>query len=174
MGPRAFQRAFETYRDPVYRFLLRLCRAPTEAEDLLQDTFVACWRKRDRCPDDGHLLAWLRRIAFRLYLNQRTKSTRRAALARGFDGPRQRDDAADAVTTRDEEAFLLERVRGALDDLPEGQREVFVLHRFEGLTCREIADLMDVPLKTTESRVRRATRAIADRLRSRVRDLPTR
>ena len=173
MGPRGFKRTFDTYRDPVYRFLLRLCRAPSEAEDLLQDTFLAFWRRSGPGPDDDHVLPYLRRIAFRLYLNQRTKSTRRTALAPGFEHLRPREDSGDIVTTRDEERYLLDLVRATLDDLPDDQREVFVLHRFEGLTCREIAALMDVPLKTTESRVRRATRAIADRIRSRTPGLET-
>ena len=175
MGPRAFHRAFETYRDPVFRFLLRLCRARTEAEDLLQDTFASVWRKRAQWPgEDANVLAWLRKIAFRLYLNHRTKATRRAALFEGYEPRPSDDDVGKAVTTRDEEAFLVRRVQVALRDLTDEQRETFVLHRFEGLTCREIAELMDQPLKTIESRLRRATRAIAERLRTRLRDASAR
>ncbi len=165
VDPRDFQRVFETCKDPVFRFLWRLCRDRTDAEDLLQDTFVAYWRKGDGHDGRGSVLAYLRRIAYHLYLNLRTKRARRTNLSAHIPPPAAEvPGAARSVAGRDARASLLEQVRRAVDDLPDTAREAFILHRFEGLDCREIAQLMGAPVKTVESRLRRATRALVERL----------
>ncbi len=167
MSPEAFRQAFETHRDPVFRFLLRLCRDRADAEDLLQDTFVMLWRKRTLYDGRGSFEGYLKRIAFRLYLNQRTRSSRRAELAPATSAPA--DEIASPAPDRADDAVLplVERVRAVVRDLPDGPREVFVLHRFEGLSCREIATLTDAPLSTVESRLRRATERVQELLRGR-------
>lgn len=163
--PADFQRIFEQHKAAVYRFLARLTRDPSDAEDLLQDVFLTFWRKADDMRGEGGSteLAFLRKIAYRLFLNTRTKANRRAALA-----PPKRDRAhapADgAVADQEAIEFLMTRVRETLDELPEAPRDAFVLFRFEGLTCREIAELSDTPIKTVETRVRRATKLLAERL----------
>ena len=66
--------------------------------------------------------------------------------------------------------FLLSRVEEELTNLPDDMRAAFVLFRFEGMPTAEIANVMDVPVKTVETRLRRATLILAQRL-GRYRDL---
>jgi RNA polymerase sigma-70 factor (ECF subfamily) len=167
VNPHEFRDAFETCRDPVFRFLLRICRHPTDAEDLLQDTFVMLWRKRSEYDGRGSLLGYLRRIAYRLYLNKRTKASRRAALAAHAPPRPDRVEPETALRRSVSDADLVARVRQVVAGLPDGARETFVLHRFEGLTCQEISQLMNAPVKTVESRLRRATQAVAQQLGAR-------
>ena len=160
-----FHVLFQTERDRTFRFLLRLTRNRADAEDLLQESFLAVWRKRAQFEGRGSLGGFLRRTAYRLYLNQRTKKERRKALA-----PRSTVAAvappADVKVEREESVkFLLERVREAVAELPDASREVFELFRFEGLSCAEIAEITGAPIKTVETRLRRATNALAQRLR---------
>lgn len=168
-----FRALFLEQRDPLFRFLLRLTRNPSDAEDLLQETFLTVWRKRALFEARGSAAGFLRRTAYRLFLNQHERVTRRAALA-PVTSSRHSAEAAQSTSTTDvaehERAetvgFLVERVRAALDELPEPARTAFVLFRYEGLSCAEVAEAQGAPLKTVETRITRATEILAEKLRA--------
>lgn len=158
-----FRVLFESHRDAVYRFLCRLCRHTADAEDLLQETYLTVWRKREQYRGDGSDLAYLRRCAFRLFLNQRAKQKRRAELAPDRRPP-EPSMPHRILEEQDARRLLLGRVRSAVEALPDGPREAFVMFRFEGMPCREIAEMTGVPVKTIETRIRRATQLLAEAL----------
>jgi RNA polymerase sigma-70 factor (ECF subfamily) len=168
---RAFERAefrllFDEQRDPLFRFLLRLTRNASDAEDLLQETFLTVWKKRELFEGRGTAAGFLRRTAYRLFLNQNELVTRRASLAPVAHG----DHEPRANVTETERAetigFLVQRVRAALDELPEPTRTAFVLFRYEGLSCAEVAATQGAPQKTVETRIARATQLLAEKLRA--------
>ncbi len=159
-----FRNLFDAERDSLYRYLYRLTGSREDAEDLLQDAFVAVWRKRGQFEGRGSLAGYLRTTAFRLFLNQWKRGKRRTELAPPPGPPRTTPPADGEVITRDLHAFLLSQVRDALGGLPEDSRHAFELFRFHGLTAREIAEATGTPVKTVETRVRRATRFLAERL----------
>jgi RNA polymerase sigma-70 factor (ECF subfamily) len=165
-GPGEFSGFFLTHRDALHRFLWRLTGNPADADDLLQETFLAVWKKRGQFEGRGSAEGWLRRTAFRLFLNQRTKSKRRASLAdaRCLARDRAVPPAEGAVDDREATAFLVRRIEAALDELPDEPRVAFVLFRFEGLTCAQIAEATEVPVKTVETRLRRATELLAQKV----------
>lgn len=154
------------------RFLCHLTGNPSDAEDLLQDTFLTLWRKRDQFEGRGSPAAYLRKIAFRQFLNAVEKRDRRASLAppaeEGLAEPAER-----ALEENDSLGFLILRVRAAVRALPTGPREAFILFRFENLSCAEIAELTGAPVKTVETRLMRATQLLASRLRHLRDHLPT-
>jgi len=167
-----FRALFLEQRDPLFRFLLRLTRNPSDAEDLLQETFLTVWRKRTLFQGRGSAAGFLRRTAYRLFLNQSQLTTRRADLApladeaRGQDAhPASLQDPASGLDRDEAIGFLVRRVRAALDELPEPTRTAFVLFRYEGLSCAEVAEVQGSPLKTIETRIARATHLLADKLR---------
>jgi RNA polymerase sigma-70 factor, ECF subfamily len=167
-----FRALFLEQRDPLFRFLLRLTRNPSDAEDLLQETFLTAWKKRALFEGRGSAAGFLRRTAYRLFLNQNEVTSRRASLApivqaslvgtnADGGGPGEPSDHE-----RDETVgFLVQRVRAALEELPEPARAAFVLFRYEGLSCAEVAELQSAPLKTVETRIARATELLAEKLR---------
>ncbi len=175
--PQEFRELFDGNRDVVFRFLWHLTRNGADAEDLLQETFLTVWRKRDQFEGRGSAAGWLRRTAFRTYLNHLEKKRRRSALVAEHRNGRKPTEPESPPTDRivgDAEAtgFLVARAHEAIAELPDGQREAFVLFRLEGLTCAEIADASGESVKTVETRVRRATLALAERLRKYRRHLP--
>ncbi len=162
-GPGDFASFFHAHRDAIHRLLHRLTRNAADADDLLQETFLTAWKKRGQFDGRGSAEGWLRRTAFRLYLNQRTKSKRRTSLAdaRSLAKDGSVPAGEHAVDDREATSFLLSRIAEALDDLPDEPREAFVLFRFEGMTCAQIAETTGVPAKTVETRLRRATELLA-------------
>jgi RNA polymerase sigma-70 factor (ECF subfamily) len=165
-GPGDFSAFFDTNRDAIHRFLWRLTRNAADADDLLQETFLSAWRKRAQFEGRGSAEGWLRKTAFRLYLNQRTKTVRRADLAVAHSPPREGSvpPAERAFDDRESAEFLLRRVADAVDALPDGPREAFVLFRYEGMNCAAIAEATDTPMKTVETRLRRATELLTQQL----------
>ncbi len=172
-----FRELFERERDGLHRFLHRLTRNASDADDLLQETFLTVWRKRDQYDGRGAIQGWLKRTAYRTYLNARARLDRRAALEpRAGELRPSEGDAAGAdreAERKDCVAFLVARVHEAIRELPEGARETFVLFRCEGLSCAEIAEITETPLKTVETRLSRATELLAEKLRPYKSSVPT-
>ena len=161
-GPQ-FRQLFESERDRVHRFLSRLAGNGADADDLLQDAFLKAWRHRESFEGRGEAAAWLMKTAFRTYLSEREKRVRRGALASRAPAGGVASNGQ-PVDERDARRFVLERVRAALDSLPDGPREAFLMFRFESLSVAEIARITSVPPKTVETRIRRATVLLAQRL----------
>ena len=164
---------FDEQRDALFRFLYRLTRNASDADDLLQETFLMVWRKRDQFAGRGSAAGYLRTIAYRVFLNARQRSDRRAGLMAISDREAKVVPPADQELERSETVeFLFERASEAISELSDEMREAFVLFRFEGLTCVQIAELLSVPVKTIESRVRRATLLLAEKLKAYKDQLP--
>jgi RNA polymerase sigma-70 factor (ECF subfamily) len=155
-----FRDLFDAERDRVHRFLWRLTRNATDADDLLQDAFLAAWRNRRQFQARGSSTGWLLRTAYRLYLNHRRKRVRREGLAAQRDAAPLEGDANGAERS-DAMDFLVRRVSEAVTRLPEGPREAFVMFRVEGMSVPEIASVVACSPKTIETRIRRATQLLA-------------
>jgi RNA polymerase sigma-70 factor (ECF subfamily) len=163
--PEGFRRLFESQRDLVFRVLFRLARHADDAEDLLQDTFATLWRKRSQFRGEGSLEGYVRKIAYRTYLNARPRLLRARGTALLDDAAPAAEGTPDArVAHRLDQGALLERVKRAVDGLPDDWREPFVLFRYEGMSCREVAETMDLTPKAVEIRVARALKDVVRRL----------
>jgi RNA polymerase sigma-70 factor (ECF subfamily) len=113
------------------------------------------------------VVGWLGRIARNVAHDRRRSwwSRIRAPLAAAGDSPAPGDPAAgaDELLAAEQEA---RSVRRAMRLLPEKQRVVLTLREVEGMTYEEIADVLELPLGTVESRLHRARAALARRLRA--------
>ena len=167
----AFEQLFARLAPRVHGFFLRSLRDPSVADDLLQVTFMKVHRAREQYRPGLLLKPWLFAIAARVRLDELRRRKRmpedadEEVLARADEAEAAAGvDEAGAADARGE---LQERVRGALERLPENQRAVIHLHRYEGLTFPEIAQI----LGTTPGAVKlRAFRGY-ERLRVELRDL---
>jgi len=166
---RAFARLFERLGPSVLSFFVRSLRNRTAAEDLVQATFLKIHRARASWRRDLPLRPWVFTIAARVRQDE-LRRTRGLAEVAGEEEIAAAEPASGGAP--DAEAALFrrsreQRVRDALDALPEAQRTVIHLHRFEDMTFAEIARV----LGTTEGAVKlRAFRGY-ERLRSTLADL---
>jgi RNA polymerase sigma-70 factor (ECF subfamily) len=163
--PEGFRRLFESQRDLVFRVLYRLARNADDAEDLLQDTFATLWRKRDQFRGEGSIEGYVRKIAYRTYLNARPRLQRARGVAVLDEATASAAPSPETrVASRLDQGALLDRVRRAVDTLPDDWREPFILFRYEGMSCREVAETMDLTPKAVEIRVARALRDVSRRV----------
>src|SRR5918999_171102 len=155
------------YLDPLYATALRLTRNRSDAEDLVQDTFVKAFRFADRFTPGTNLKAWLYTILHNTWRNRMRDDTRSAV---DVDSERVESAAADrnGPSTADTPEGLLLRatldadLQAALDALPESFREAVWLRDVEEFTYAEIAGMLGVPLGTVMSRISRGRRMLYD------------
>ncbi len=150
----AFAELFGYYAPRVKSYLMRLGSSNAQAEEISQDVMVNVWRKAglfDR--SQASVSTWI----FRIARNRRIDVFRRAKrpdldpeepmiLPSGVEAPDARVEAMETET----------RVRAAMKDLPEEQVGLLKLAFYEGLSHREIAEKLGVPLGTVKSRIRLA------------------
>lgn len=144
------------------RYARVLTRSADQADDLVQ---AACERAlaAERGPGEGVPFdAWMMRIARNLWIDQRRRSRNEVTVDVEDD-----DEAAAAAGTAPDTADVadqrrsLQRVRSAIDRLPDDQREVLLLVCGEGRSYREAADVLGVPVGTVMSRLARARTRLA-------------
>lgn len=170
--PVAFEAEVLDHLDALYGVAYRMTREAAAAEDLVQDTIVKAVRARSQYQAGTNLKAWLLRILTNTFINRHRRGGLERDVLEGPDAGPLADRWIGAATMRamrDPEremiAPLLEQeVRGALEALPEPFRLAIVLSDVEGLSYREIADVMGCPVGTVMSRLHRARRMLQETL----------
>jgi len=145
--------------DALHHVALRLTRNRAEAEDVVQEAFLRAFRSFDRFNPGTNCRAWLFTILRNVFLN-RVRSKGREVLEAEMGGPDQLEMATDTQVDRNpEEQFLQTMLHGdvdrALATLPLAFREVVMLVDIEGLTYREVAEVVGCPIGTVMSRLSR-------------------
>ncbi len=164
----AFGELVALYMRQSYYAALALVGSHDDAMDLSQEAFVRAFRARSSLDPDRPFYAWLYTILRRLcfnFLRDRKARRRKLQVAAGWlaDEARERDTFGNPARMA-ERAELRSRVEAAIEELPDRQREVFVLKEFEGLRYREIAELLGIPIGTVMSRLYAARRHLAGSL----------
>jgi RNA polymerase sigma-70 factor (ECF subfamily) len=145
--------------DALYHVALRLTRNRAEAEDVVQEAFLRAFRSFNRFNPGTNCRAWLFTILRNVFLN-RVRAQGREVLEGEMGGLDQAEVMADThAETNPEERFLQTVLHGdvdrALTTLPLAFRETVMLVDIEGLTYREVADVVGCPMGTIMSRLSR-------------------
>ena len=141
------ERLVADYHADVYRFAFRLAGSEADAEDLTQEAFLLAHQRLDQLRDPTKARSWLFKIARNCFLQAIQR--RRQAKMTDFSLEEMASEVPD-------EPFDLERLQEALDGLPDEFRVVVLMHYFEFLSYREIAEELDMPIGTVMSRLARA------------------
>lgn len=144
------------------RYALGLSGDRHQADDLVQDCIERALRRIDTLADEQRLAAWLRTILFNVFIDgRRTTRTRGETLEEGL-----LDDLVDTATQPDARHAAAEVVR-AVGTLTPQHRQVLLLVAEQGLSYREVADELGVPIGTVMSRLARARDELRDVLTER-------
>jgi RNA polymerase sigma-70 factor (ECF subfamily) len=169
-----FERQALVHLDAMYGAAYRLTRNPRDAEDLVQDALLRAYRFWDSFQQDSNCKAWLLRIVTNTFINeyQRRKRSREVLDAAtseqsATDGVLVHADANDKQSP--EKAMLLssvsDDVQRALEQLPDDFRTAVILCDMQGLSYKEIAEIMECPVGTVMSRLFRGRKLLAATLR---------
>ena len=154
-GDDALVAMFNQVRDELVSTLLYLLGNADDAQDAAQEAFLKCWRARASVPDVQNLRAWI----FRVGLNA-AKDFQRSAWNRK-SRPLPEDDVM--LPTRDdgpgqavEDQEALDRLRQAITQLRQDEKEVFLLRQNGDLTYEQIAEIRNAPVGTVKTQMRTA------------------
>jgi RNA polymerase sigma-70 factor, ECF subfamily len=168
--PEDFEAGVLAQLDSLYRTALRMTNNPQEAEDLVQETMLKAFRFADSYQLGTNLRAWLFRILNTSAINRYRKQATHPQTTslpegeefylynrvRDFNGQELSTAAEDEVLSK----YLDEDVYKALQDLPPNFRMAVVLADIEGLSYKEIAEALQIPIGTVMSRISRARRQL--------------
>ena len=147
---RAFERVYQAHLPKVFS-LVRRMTGGRDADELTQDVFVRLWQKLGSFRGEAQFATWLHRLAVNVVIERfRTETTRRQ---RHLDGEEIFDTLPAASRRSGDLAMDFET---ALAKLPDGAREIFVLHDVEGYKHQEIASLLGISPGTSKAQLHRA------------------
>jgi len=151
----AFESIYRAHAGRLYSVAVRMLGNAADAEDVLQEVFLAAHRKLDSFRGDSALGTWLYRLATNLCLDHLRSRSAKSGQVTGTldDEPGLADTGSRRLAERTVDRLDLER---ALAQLPEGCRTAFVLHDVEGLEHREVADILGIAEGTSKSQVHKA------------------
>jgi len=159
------------YMPALYSAALRMTRNPSDAEDLVQETYLKAYRAFGSFTEGTNLKAWLYRILTNTYINSYRAAKRRPEISDVEDvedlylyrrlGPVE-GGGAPGRSAEDEalDSFTDDEVKAALESLPDAFRIAVLLADVEGFSYKEIAEITEVPIGTVMSRIHRGRRAL--------------
>jgi RNA polymerase sigma-70 factor (ECF subfamily) len=156
-----FQRDLVALVPKLRRFALSLSGDQADADDLVQAACEKALRGADQFTPGTRMDSWMYRIIQTGWLDDRRKTVRHGTLIDPEDAFLSDEGKAAALP---HDRLILARARAAMADLPEGQREVLALVGIEGLSYREVANTLDMPIGTVMSRLARARQALMPKL----------
>jgi RNA polymerase sigma-70 factor (ECF subfamily) len=155
----AFDLLYRRHNDGLYRYLLRLCLNRHTAEDLYQEVWSRVIKARRRYRPTAKFATYLFRIAHNCFVDHLRRNSRIAAGS-GVDPDQLMDSSIATLEEQTERALLRRRLAVALEQLPDEQREVFLLVEEAGLSLDDIAAITGVHRETAKSRLRYANKKL--------------
>jgi RNA polymerase sigma-70 factor, ECF subfamily len=157
----AFAALLRDHQDEVYTLARRLVGDPHLASDVAQEAMIRAWRALPRFRGEARLSTWLYRITVNTAWTHKERAKRHhgASIEDHLDIPAPVDSGHPEMAG--EILELRERLRRALDDLPDAQREVVVLKDIYGWSHAEIAESMGISVTAAKVRLHRARARLA-------------
>ena len=159
----AFEMLFRTYYQPLCNYAFTFVQDRDEAEEIVQTTFLAVWERREtleiRTAVKPYLYAMVRNACLNVLKHEKVK--KQHAVVQIATGERSVESVARTVMASELET----RIYQAMDVLPEQCRLVFKLSRFEELKYAEIAEQLNISIKTVENHMGKALKIMREQLR---------
>mgnify|MGYP006287154785 CR=1 FL=1 len=167
----AFKELVEKFKAQVFRTCLGLVHNHDDAEDITQEVFIEVFRSVVKFRSDSKLSTWLYRIAVNRSLNFIRDNKKRRRFKSFEDAVKEKNEELFNLTvnpdTPEQEIENAQRatlLHEAIDALPEAQRTAFTLSKYEDLSYKEIANVMNLSLSSVESLIHRAKKNLQKKL----------
>lgn len=161
---KAFEILFKRYYSPLTRFAWRYVNSKAIAEELIQELFTILWEKKGEWDIEGEnsIRSYLYKSAKNLALNHLKHQGIRDIYESDWMDQKEIPKIEYRDTYREEQIRIA--IETAIEELPKRSKMTYKLHRHDGLTYEEIANVMDVSVKTVESQMTRTLKILRERL----------
>ena len=165
----AFKTIVEQWKDMVYNTILGIVQNETEAEDLAQDVFIKVFEKISPFNGDSKFSTWLYRIATTTALDhlRSKKRKKRFGFLQSLGGTGDEKELVPdfhhpgvSLDNKERAAVLFK----AIDALPENQKTAYTLHKLEGLSYRDVSEVLNTTVSAVESLMSRANQNLRKQL----------
>lgn len=164
----SFETLVSRYQRKIFSFIYRMVTSEEDARDLSQEVFLQVFRSLDRYRGEAKFSTWLYRVAANKSLDflRQNKKTRPFEIDRltavDIQNAGPVADSPESIYLREEK---IRRLRRMISGLPDRYRVILILFHYENLSYREIAELLDIPVKTVATRLYRAKLILKERLK---------
>ncbi len=160
---KAFQILFERHHKKIYAFIFKLLGSKEDTEEIVQDTFVKIWQKREEFIEGYPFESFVFKIAKNAFLNLSRKKVNR----RIFEDHLK---FVSEITSNNADEYVIfeetkEIINTIIDNLPPKRKEIFLLRRIEGHTRQEIADKLGISIITVDSQLMKANKYLKEELK---------
>jgi RNA polymerase sigma-70 factor (ECF subfamily) len=159
----AWEFLIDQYHSPLYHYVIRFIRNHEVTEELLQDVFLIFWKKKDTIFINISLKAYLFRAARNHALNflKRDQFEKKYQQTLEIQLTELHNQTEELIDYNE----LEQAIARAIESLPEPCKEIFRLSRFEGLTYKEIAEMLDIPVRTVHYQIGLALKELRTQLK---------
>lgn len=154
----AFEMLYQRHKNALYRYLVRLCHHRDTAEDVFQDVWGKIIKSRQNYRPTAKFSTFLYRVAHNCFIDHIRRNKRHSQIV--DVEPDNQPDPGEQPETLAERSLAKRRLVAALRELPEEQRDVFLLHEEAGLNLDQIASVTGANRETAKSRLRYAVRKL--------------
>ncbi|MDD2304183.1 MAG: RNA polymerase sigma-70 factor [Prolixibacteraceae bacterium] len=154
----AFRKIYESYCEPLYRFAYSYMKDSFEAEEIVQDVFIKIWERREDVDEQKSFKSYLYRITVNKVFNE----LKHRVVKQKYEQHALNFDQITSETPESSIQFqeLNKKLDLLLTQLPEQQRNIFIMSRWKGLSNAEIAESLSLSLRTVENQIYRASKFI--------------
>lgn len=156
----AFSQLYQTYFFNLCEFAYRYVKMPSVCEELVQDLFLNIWMMREQWKPGGSIRPYL----YKSIKNGALDYLKHRKVERKYLNWRKMEQELDSkqrtLCLHQEEHELAEAIEDAIAQLPGRRQEIFLLSREDGLTYQEIADVLDISIKTVETQMGRSLKTL--------------
>ncbi len=158
----AFKELFLSYHKKVYSFAFRLIRSAAQAEDIVQNVFMAVWNQRKSIRITNSFATYLFGITRNIVCDYiKHKMSHEAFIAYTLENKKDYSFITDEDILYKE---LTERLEKCIAELPERRKEIFLLHRMENMTYKDIAGKLGITENTVDTQIRYALAYLKSRI----------
>ena len=161
---KAFGYIFNTYNQKLYFFALGYLKSDKDAEEIVQETFLKIWERRDYLNPELSINAYLFKIAFNFIRKRLLKNTKDEELKHDLAGELVNFDNNTGNMLNYH--FLLLHINKLIDQLPPRQKEIIELRKLEGYSVKEISEKLSLAIKTVEAHLTAGLKTLKERLKS--------
>ncbi len=160
---KAFEKLFEQYHKKLYAFLFRLLNSKEDAEEIVQETFIKIWEKREDFIEGYPFQSFLFKIAKNAFLNLNRKKVNRKVFEDhlSFLNEISSENTDDYVIFKE----TTEIINTVICGLPPKRKEIFLLRRIEGFSRQEIANKLEISVITVDSQLLKANKYLKEELK---------
>jgi len=158
----AFDHLYKKYSKKVYKFGYSILKLQEESENLMQDVFLSLWENRHKVEKDASVKSYIFTIAYNSAISIIRKKAKESQFVEYLKSIQEINQ--EPVNVELEYNELTNKLDEIIKVLPQRQKEVYLLHRVEGLKYNEIAERLHISVNTIENHMSRALKTIREKL----------